>query len=92
MIGEVQQGFHELLSAKSDAEERCTTTEAEMEELKSKYLRLNADFDNFRKRAVCSLSAHSIASIKSSIDAGERKRTVKECGKGRCDRGASAND
>ena len=82
MVSEVQQGFRELLSANSVAEERCAATEADFEELKSKYLRLNADFDNFRKRAVCSPPGPSSLASESLIDAGERKRTVEECGKG----------
>lgn len=51
-MGELEKELQKMVQEKKEAEKRSNDVEAELEEAKSKYLRLNADFDNFRKRAV----------------------------------------
>ena len=71
LVSKLQEKLRDLDKGRLTAEERCEAAEAELDETKSKFLRLNADFDNFRKRAV-SCSAEETLSL--SYCLGKRKR------------------
>lgn len=46
-----------LQQAASEAESRATSLEASVASTKDQFIRLTADFDNFRRRTVCRASA-----------------------------------
>lgn len=59
-LAELEADVEELKTTAADAEERANAAEKDVSSMKDRYLRLNADFENYRKRTA--LEKESISS------------------------------